>query len=224
MLRATAILGLLLLGGCDVALSLARTAGQAGLDHTLGGYVHRTITEPMPFVRVASKRALANMAVKIKRTWKDEDGWHVEGEARKRVIEIWLEPLSKQTTMIRVVVTKDIISKDGATAHEVIEQAIHALNVLKAQAMLSRLGYEPGSVDGLLGAADTQGHHFVPEPQPPAARRRGDAQSAERARAGPQDQAALSPYRRASRTLGVDPPPGSALSSRPPTDPRQTPP
>lgn len=151
MLRATAILGLLLLGGCDVALSLARTAGQAGLDHTLGGYVHRTITEPMPFVRVASKRALANMAVKIKRTWKDEDGWHVEGEARKRVIEIWLEPLSKQTTMIRVVVTKDIISKDGATAHEVIEQAIHALNVLKAQAMLSRLGYEPGSVDGLLG-------------------------------------------------------------------------
>lgn len=151
MLRATVILGLLLLGGCDVVLSLAQTAGKAGLDHTLGGYVHRTVTEPMPIVRVASKRALANMAVKIKRTWKAKDGWHVEGEAHKRVIEIWLEPLSKQTTMIRVVVNKDIISKDGATANEVIEQAVHALNVLKAQAMLSRLGYKPGSVDGMMG-------------------------------------------------------------------------
>lgn len=67
MLRATVILGLLL-GGCDVVLSLAQTAGKAGLDQMLGGYVYRTVTEPMPIVRVASKRALANMAVKIKRT------------------------------------------------------------------------------------------------------------------------------------------------------------
>lgn len=53
--------------------------------------------------------------------------------------------------MIRVVVNKDIISKDGATSNEVIEQAVHAFNVLKAQAMLSRLGYKPGSVDGMMG-------------------------------------------------------------------------
>lgn len=151
MLKAISILCLLLLGGCDAVLSVARTAGQAGLDHTLRGYVHRTVTEPMGRVRLATGRALDHMAIKVDKSWMKNDGWHAKGEARNRTIEVWLEPLSKQATMVRVVVNKNFIAKDSATATEIIEQVVHSLDVFKAQALLARLGYEPGSVDGVLG-------------------------------------------------------------------------
>ncbi len=87
----------------------------------------RTFTAPLKTVENANTRALRDMGIKVVSRTTTEDGERVvTAKAKKREIEIFLEPLSSRTTRIRARATDGILH-DAATATEIILQTERVL-------------------------------------------------------------------------------------------------
>lgn len=125
---AAALVSLPLLTACEpITLTAASLAAGTGISHTLGGIVSRTFTAPIRTVEKANTRALRDMGIDVVSRETNEDGERVvSAQARKREIEILLEPLSKRTTRIRAR-AMDGILHDAATATEIILQTERVL-------------------------------------------------------------------------------------------------
>lgn len=153
---------LLALQGCAAAaLSVAGMAGGAGIDHTLNGIVYRTYAAPVAGTRLAAMETLKRMGMAVAKSGREDHGWSIEAKATDREISIDLEALSPKTTRARVIVSRAdfIFIKDSATGNEIIDQmsvelsrlTFKRIRVATAQSILSRLGYDPGEADGLMG-------------------------------------------------------------------------
>jgi hypothetical protein len=113
----------LALGGCEaVALSAIGVGGSTAVNHTLTGITYRTFTAPMPRVRTASVNALHRMGIRVASDEKLEGNEVLKATARDRDIEIVLEPVSANTTRMRVVAKNGSLFYDSATATEIILQ------------------------------------------------------------------------------------------------------
>ena len=97
------------------------------MNHTLGGIVYKTFTEPLPKVKRATLTALRQMAIPVEGTEKTEQGEIIRAKASNRAIEIEFEALTRKTTRMRVTADSDGILKDSATATEIILQTERAL-------------------------------------------------------------------------------------------------
>jgi Protein of unknown function (DUF3568) len=114
------------LTGCVAAATTAAgVGGSAAITHTINGITYRTFTSPPAKVRTATIRALARMQIQLV-----SDNMQTKSNIRlvtakttERKIEIQLEPISPNTTRMRVIAKKGTgIFYDASTAEEIIQQ------------------------------------------------------------------------------------------------------
>ena len=122
--RALALILLpLVLSGCEaLALSAIGVGGATAVNHTLTGITYRTFTAPMSRVRTASVGALKRMGIRVASTERTDGNDVLKASARDRDIEIVLEPVSPNTTRMRVIAKNGGLLYDSATATEIILQ------------------------------------------------------------------------------------------------------
>lgn len=113
------------LSGCvPAALTAAGLGGGTAISHTLNGITYRTFTLPASKVKGATLIALNRMGIKVVSTGKLEktDTDFIKAKANDRDIEVQLEPLSANTTRMRVTAKSDGVFYDSATSTEIILQ------------------------------------------------------------------------------------------------------
>ena len=117
-----------LMSGCVLVGATALGVGAAtGVNHTLGGIVYKTFSEPMPKVKQATLTALKRMAIEVEAVEKSKAGEVIKARAANRAIEVQFEALTPKTTRMRVTADSDGIFKDSATATEIILQTERVL-------------------------------------------------------------------------------------------------
>lgn len=124
-IRAAPVLAMaVLLAACEpLSITAAGVGGSAAVAHTLGGITYRTFTMPAASVKTASLGALNRMGIRVTGTEKGSNGAEVlKAKAIDRDIEITFEPLSSNTTRMKVVARNGGIFFDSATATEIILQ------------------------------------------------------------------------------------------------------
>lgn len=136
--RMALLLGAGLLGGCEavavttLGVAMGTGAGTA-VSYTLDGIAYKTFTAPAPRVRQATLAALRKMDFKVQPAGApqgvSQNGASpaIVATAKSREIEIEVEPLTSQTTRLRVVARDGIFFKDKATATEIIYQVADVL-------------------------------------------------------------------------------------------------
>ncbi len=114
-----------ILSGCvAAATSAAGMGGSAAITHTMNGITYRTFTAPPAKVRVATIRALERMQITLISDSKQDKSniRYVTAKTSERKIEIQLEPISPNTTRMRVIAKGSGIFYDASTAEEIIQQ------------------------------------------------------------------------------------------------------
>ncbi len=114
-----------ILSGCvAAATSAAGMGGSAAITHTMNGITYRTFTSPQAKVRVATIRALERMQIQlVSDSMQNKSNIIlVTAKTPERKIEIQLEPISPNTTRMRVVAKGSGIFYDASTAEEIIQQ------------------------------------------------------------------------------------------------------
>jgi uncharacterized protein YceK len=115
-----------LISGCAAAVtSAAGIGGSAAITHTMNGITYRTFTAPQAKVRIATIKALGRMQIKLTSdSYQEKSNVRlVTAKTTERKIEIQLEPISPNTTRMRVIAKKGTgIFYDASTAEEIIQQ------------------------------------------------------------------------------------------------------
>ena len=118
------------IGCAPVAITAAGLGGSTAISHTLNGITYRTFTMPASRVKAATFTALSHMGIKVVSSGKlDKTNTDVlKARANDRDIEIQLEPISANTTRMRVTAKSDGgIFYDSATSTEIILQTERVL-------------------------------------------------------------------------------------------------
>lgn len=116
--------------GCVPAITTAAgVGGSAAITHTLNGTTYRTFTAPATKVRLATINALDRMKIKvISDSMQDKSSIRlVTAKTSERNIEIQIEPISANTTRMKVTAKSSIFSYDSATAEEILMQTKKSL-------------------------------------------------------------------------------------------------
>ncbi|MDB5922636.1 MAG: hypothetical protein JWN13_1572 [Betaproteobacteria bacterium] len=109
--------------GCaSVAVTVLGMGAGAAVNHTLTGITYKTFTAPVSKVKIASIGALNRMGIKPSGSKKQEGNQIVKATAKDRDIEIVLEPISSNSTRMRVIARNGRVLYDSATATEIIMQ------------------------------------------------------------------------------------------------------
>ncbi len=118
------------LAGCVPAITTAAgVGGSAAITHTLNGTTYRTFTAPATKVRLATINALDRMKIKvISDSMQDKSSIRlVTAKTSERNIEIQIEPISANTTRMKVTAKSSAFSYDSATAEEILMQTKKSL-------------------------------------------------------------------------------------------------
>ena len=113
------------LTGCMAAVTTAAgIGGSQALSHTINGITYRTFTATAPEVKVAAMTALNRMKIKVVSDTKpDKNNLRIiMAKSSSRNIEVQIEPISDNTTRMRVVARSGGLFYDSATADEIIQQ------------------------------------------------------------------------------------------------------
>lgn len=105
-----------------VGVTALGVGGSTAVSHTLNGITYRTFTASSGKVKRAAMTALEKMDIKLVSTGKEEATEILNASASGRAIEIQLEPLSPNTTRMRVTARSNGLIYDSATATEIILQ------------------------------------------------------------------------------------------------------
>lgn len=120
------VTGILLTGLMTGCMPLGVTAlgvgGSTAVSHTLNGITYRTFTASSGKVKHAALAALNRMEIKIVSTTKQDKTEILNATASGRTIQVQLEPLTSNTTRMRVTATNGGLIYDSATATEIILQ------------------------------------------------------------------------------------------------------
>jgi len=119
-----------LMNGCVPAVTTAAgMGGSAAITHTVNGITYRTFTAPTAKVRIAAIHALERMQIKlVSDGMQDKSNIRlVTAKTNERTIEIQLEPISPNTTRMRVVAKSSAFFYDSSTAEEIILQTKKSL-------------------------------------------------------------------------------------------------
>ncbi|MDP1658189.1 MAG: DUF3568 family protein [Methylotenera sp.] len=124
------LLNAALLSGCLPAITTAAgIGGSAAITHTTNGITYRTFTAPSSKVRMATLSALNRMQIKVvsENLQEKSNIRLVAAKTNERNIEIQIEPISTNTTRMRVTAKSSAFSYDSATAEEIIQQTKRSL-------------------------------------------------------------------------------------------------
>jgi hypothetical protein len=110
------------LGGCAVALTALGVGAGTAFNHTISGIAYKTFTAPLPKVKSASIGALNRMRLTHTTNFSDDGNEVVKATGKDRSIEIVLEPISSNSTRMRVIARNSGLFYDSATATEIISQ------------------------------------------------------------------------------------------------------
>jgi len=123
MIRTGLLLGLVFTTGCvPVGLTALGVGSSTAVSHTLNGITYRTFTASSSKVRSATLVALNRMEIKLISSEKDNNIEILHAKTAGRAVEIQLDPISTNTTRMRVTAKSDGLFYDSATATEIIMQ------------------------------------------------------------------------------------------------------
>lgn len=118
----------LALSGCaSISMTLLAVGANIGISHQINGLAYRTFTMPLPRVKIAARRALRRMNIKVESIEKTDSGEILHASASGRTIDVEIEALTATATCVRAVARKDWLQVDAATATEIISQTRRAL-------------------------------------------------------------------------------------------------
>jgi hypothetical protein len=144
-MTGAALVVLIALGaqGCaGVGLALfgvgAGVSGGTGVSYTLDSIAYKTFATSEADLRAATMRTLKRMAIDVTETKKTEAGTEITATAGDRTVEIEIDRITAKTSRMRVVVKKDWILRDRATAGEIIAQTADTLDNRTAFAKSAR--------------------------------------------------------------------------------------
>ena len=111
-----------------LALTALGVGSATAVNHTLTGVTYKTFTMPMPRVKTASLSALDRMGIRVDGSGPQQGNEVVKATGNDRNIEIVLEPISSNSTRMRVIArSSGGILYDSATATEIIMQTERVL-------------------------------------------------------------------------------------------------
>jgi hypothetical protein len=123
--QGCALFPLAALGGA--ALNAGGGAITKGTEYTVSGTAHRTFTSPIDDVHRAILETFDRTGIRVERDESSEKGQRLVGEAEHRTVKISLTPLTPTLTSMTLIVKRNILMKDRATASELVEQTERAL-------------------------------------------------------------------------------------------------
>ena len=140
---ALIILGALGSQGCaGVGLTLfgvgAGVSGGTGVSYTLDSVAYKTFAASETELRSATVQTLKRMAIDVTETQKTESGTQITATAGDRTVEIEIDRITPKTSRLRVVVKKDWLFRDRATAGEIVAQTADTLDTKSALAKSGR--------------------------------------------------------------------------------------
>ena len=140
---ALIILGALGSQGCvGVGLTLfgvgAGVSGGTGVSYTLDSIAYKTFAASETELRSATVQTLKRMAIDVTETQKTESGTQITATAGDRTVEIEIDRITPRTSRLRVVVKKDWLFRDRATAGEIVAQTADTLDTKSALAKSGR--------------------------------------------------------------------------------------
>ncbi|MBI3781338.1 MAG: hypothetical protein HY278_09840 [candidate division NC10 bacterium] len=110
----------------------AGTAAGTGVAYTMDNVAYKTFTVPLDQVRQSTGEALKRMALPVEKVDKTSEGITFLAKSGNREspldIEIELARLSPQATRMRVLAKRGVITRDRATATEIILQTAKILD------------------------------------------------------------------------------------------------
>jgi hypothetical protein len=111
-----------------VAYTALGVGSATAVNHTLTGHTYKTFTLPLPQVKTASLSALERMGIRVEGSETQQGHEVVKATGNDRNIEIVLEPISSNSTRMRVIArSSGGILYDSATATEIIMQTERVL-------------------------------------------------------------------------------------------------
>jgi len=124
------------LPGC-AALPLAVLSGgmqagggalvKTGTEYTASGAVYRTFAIPLADVHAAVLEAFHRTDISVARDEASPKGQRVVGEAQHRTVRVRLTPLTPALTQMELVVKRNLLASDKATASEVLARTEQVL-------------------------------------------------------------------------------------------------
>ena len=116
--------------GCAaIATGLVSVGAGFGVSHHITGPSYRTFTEPLSKVKNAALMALKRMAIRVDSTEKTKTGEVLKGTASDRRIEVELEAISPNATLMRSVAKQQGgLMLDSATGREIVAQTEKVLS------------------------------------------------------------------------------------------------
>ena len=169
-LEGCALLPVAALAGA--ALNAGGSAISKGTEYTMGGTAHRTFTSPIADVHRAILATFDRTGLRLERDESADDARWLVGKAEHRTVKIRLTPLTPTLTSMQLVVKRNILLKDRATATELVEQTERSLLDEPSIAEKNCCAAERRAAEG--AACIDKGRHSV-EPQRPQVHDRRDA-------------------------------------------------
>ena len=129
LLQGCAALGVT--GGAVALAAMGEGAGaivKAGTEYRAGGVAYRTFTVPLDRLHEATRATLTRMDLELQSERSTAKGREIVATAQERTINIRLEPLTRSTTRMRLVVKRALLRSDRATASEIIAQTERTLD------------------------------------------------------------------------------------------------
>lgn len=128
MLCSAVLASSCVLDGCMVVGATALgVGGSTAVSHTMNGITYRTFSLPSAKVKSSTLLALNKMGIKLLSTEKEANTEILRAKTADRDIEIQLEPISSNTTRMRVTAKDGGVFYDSATATEIILQTERVL-------------------------------------------------------------------------------------------------
>ena len=114
----------------DAVAPSGSTSGR--VERTMSGAMYRTFSAPLADVRDAVRQSFRDREIQIS----EDDlliggGAKIKGEALHRHITVRLEPVTPALTRLKLVVRHGLFGRDPATASELIEQTVRALEEIR---------------------------------------------------------------------------------------------
>lgn len=117
-----ALLAGLMTGCMPLGLTALGVGGSTAVSHTLNGITYRTFTASSSKVKRAAMIALERMEIKVLSTTREDKIEFLNATANGRTIQVQVEPLTSNTTRMRVTARSSGLIYDSATATEIILQ------------------------------------------------------------------------------------------------------
>jgi hypothetical protein len=158
-LEGCALFPLAALGGAALSTG-GSTVAKVGTEYARDGSVLRTFTLPIDDVHAAILETFDRTAIRVEQDEATDDGRRLVGDAEHRRVKIALTALTPTLTAMKIVVKRNILAKDKATASELLGQTEVALADRASVAKELRCEPDQKATSGTAGAT----------PRPPAKR------------------------------------------------------